>query len=319
MSTRKLLIDTAGRIFEDCCSKESLDDAERGSFPEDLWQLLRDNGLHQLAMRDSGVDLGDAFALIKHSGRFAVPLPILELTMANRWLGGSDRFVSIGVVDGSRIVGVPWGRRADSVLGVRADGPMLLVDAKRASWTNSTNPAGEARDTVSAAGATEIADSEQAWEVMALGRALLMAGCLERVLELSVRYVNERKQFGRTLAKFQAIQHSLAIMAAEVAASSCAADAAAAALDAGGRDRFALAVAAAKARVGEACGAVAEIAHQVHGAIGFTHEHQLHHFTRRLWSWRDEYGSEPYWQRRLGRHISARGADRVWDFVTRGT
>jgi len=319
MSTRQLLIDTAGRIFEDHCSKESLDDAERGSFPDALWQRLRDNGLHQVAMRDSGADLGDAFALVEHCGRFAVPVPVLELTMANRWLGDCDRFVSIGVVHEKRIVDVPWGRRADSVLGVRADGPMLLVDAKGAEWIHSTNPAGEARDAVSTEGATEIADDEGAWEVMALGRALLMAGCLERVLELSVRYVNEREQFGRPLAKFQAIQHSLAIMAAEVAASSCAADTAVAALDSGDRDRFALAVAVAKARVGEACGAVPEIAHQVHGAIGFTHEHQLHHFTRRLWSWRDEYGSEAYWQGRLGRHLSGRGADQVWDFVTRGT
>ena len=79
----------------------------------------------------------------------------------------------------------------------------------------------------------------------------------------------------------------------QVAAALRATDAAIAALD---TPRFAVQVAVAKARVGEAAGIASEIAHQVHGAMGFTHEHQLHHFTRRLLAWRDEYGRENYWQ-----------------------
>jgi acyl-CoA dehydrogenase len=61
-----------------------------------------------------------------------------------------------------------------------------------------------------------------------------------------------------------------------------------------------------------------EIAHQVHGAMGFTHEHQLHHFTRRLWAWRDEHGSEAVWQARLGEHLCELGADQVWSFIAAG-
>ncbi|MFP6834824.1 MAG: acyl-CoA dehydrogenase family protein, partial [Pseudomonadales bacterium] len=103
---------------------------------------------------------------------------------------------------------------------------------------------------------------------------------------------------------------------AEVAAAVRSADAA---VDAIGNERFSLEVAAAKARVGEATGICAEIAHQVHGAMGFTHEHQLHHFTRRAWAWRDEFGSETYWRRRLGEHVAGLGADSVWNFLaTRG-
>ena len=83
--------------------------------------------------------------------------------------------------------------------------------------------------------------------------------------------------------------------------------------------RFALEVAAAKSRVGEAVGVVVQIAHQVHGAIGYAHEHQLQHFTRRLWAWRDEYGNEFAWQQRLGQELCLRGADGLWDFLaTRG-
>jgi acyl-CoA dehydrogenase len=54
-------------------------------------------------------------------------------------------------------------------------------------------------------------------------------------------------------------------------------------------------------RAGQAAGIVAVNAHQVHGAIGFTEEHELHRYTLRLWSWRDEFGSERAWQERLGR------------------
>ena len=87
-----------------------------------------------------------------------------------------------------------------------------------------------------------------------------------------------------------------------------------------GTDRFIAEVAASKARVGEAVGIVAEQVHQVHGAMGFTHEHRLHHFTRRLWAWRDEWGNETYWQRVLGARIAGLfGADQAWGYIaTRG-
>ena len=57
-------------------------------------------------------------------------------------------------------------------------------------------------------------------------------------------------------------------------------------------------------RVGEAAGTGAAIAHQVHGAMGFTYEHTLHHATRRLWAWREEFGNETYWAMRLGRMVA---------------
>src|SRR3546814_1067112 len=61
---------------------------------------------------------------------------------------------------------------------------------------------------------------------------------------------------------------------------------------------------------------VASIAHQVHGAIGFTYEHALHFATRRLWSWRAEFGAESHWAELLGRAAIRRGADRLWPDLT---
>jgi acyl-CoA dehydrogenase len=92
--------------------------------------------------------------------------------------------------------------------------------------------------------------------------------------------------------------------------------AAAAAFRAAERGDPAFEAAAAKIRVGEAAGVGAGIAHQSHGAIGFTYEHHLHFVTRRLWSWRAEFGGEGEWSERLGRQACARGADQLWADVT---
>ena len=143
-------------------------------------------------------------------------------------------------------------------------------------------------------------------------------GAMEFVKEATLGYLRDRKQFGVPIGKFQAIQHGLAQLAGEAAAAGAAADAAAEAIArTGGLGEGALAeVAAAKTRVGEAATTGAAIAHQTHGAMGFTYEHTLHHATRRLWAWRDEYGNETYWATMLGRLVAAKGADNLWPFVT---
>jgi acyl-CoA dehydrogenase len=136
-----------------------------------------------------------------------------------------------------------------------------------------------------------------------------MAGALAGMLQQSVRYVTERRQFGRPIGAFQAIQHALAVLAGHAAAAGIASEHAFRAADRGEPE---LEVAAAKIRVGEAAGIAAGIAHQVHGAIGFTYEHSLHFWTRRLWSWRAEFGSESRWAAELGRAVVGRGADALW-------
>ena len=75
-------------------------------------------------------------------------------------------------------------------------------------------------------------------------------------------------------------------------------------------------VACAKIVAGEAAGLAAAVSHQVHGAIGFTYEHALHFSTRRLWSWRPEFGSEAVWAEELGRRTAARGPEALWTDLT---
>ena len=313
-TTRALLLDTAERMFADHCDKALLDAAEEGVFPDELLSLLLEGGFQQLAMAGSGVALADALAVLGPAGRFALPLPLAEMLLGNRWLDRDADFVSIGVGDASGAWQVPWGRRAEVVIAVAPEGSAWVL--RDLDVEEGRNLAGEPRDRVLAGEAETLNCDADPFALLALSRAVLMSGALQQALALSLRYVTEREQFGRPIARFQAIQHYLAEMAGQTAAAARAADAGIASI---GSERFVLEVAVAKARIGEASGIVAGLAQQVHGAMGFTHEHQLHHTTRRLWAWRDEYGSEQHWQRRLGDHLAdlvgRDGTDALWSFI----
>lgn len=316
MDTSQLIIDTAEKIFTDHCDKNLWDATEQGAFPSDLWQQLVENGFHQLGSANSGTETKDLFAFLKVCGRYAAPLPMAEILLANRWLVASapaQGFASIGTQAGDSLVQVAWGRQGTPVLGVEAGSHEVSVFDAATLQQQGANLAGEPRDTMVAGAVSQRIELEDLpYAQMALARTNLMAGCLQAVLDLGLQFAAERSQFGRSISKFQAIQHSLAVVGTEVAASQRAADAG---VDAIGTDRFEQEVAAAKARVGEAVGIVAEQVHQVHGAMGYTYEHRLHHFTRRLWAWRDEWGNEFYWQAKLGRHLASLGADRVWGYI----
>jgi alkylation response protein AidB-like acyl-CoA dehydrogenase len=126
--------------------------------------------------------------------------------------------------------------------------------------------------------------------------AAQMAGAMQRVLEMTLQFANDRQQFGRPLGKFQAIQHQLAVMAEQVLAARMAAQI-------GCSAPATMNAAIAKARASEAAVEVAALAHSIHGAMGFTTDHDLQLFTRRLHAWRLQAGSESYWHEVLGLEV----------------
>jgi acyl-CoA dehydrogenase len=214
-----------------------------------------------------------------------------------------------------------------------ADGPdgemaVALDGTGGCELSPGRNMAGEPRDTLSFTGLRIAGDAvaptgdgvdrAALYRRGALARAVLMAGAMERALETAVGYAGERKQFGRPIAKFQAVQQQLAVMAGQVAAAGAAADAGVEALSLGDPVMQEFQIAIAKTRVGDAATMASEIAHQVHGAIGFTKEYSLQLSTRRLWSWRDEFGGEVEWAAKVGAFICARGADALWPTLTDG-
>ena len=315
MSDEKLLVDSASKIFSDHCDKSILDGSEIGSYATDLDSTLAANGFFELARRDSGFSLESAFLLLREAGKYAVPIPMAEILLGARWINQDVR-ASVGVVLDKKIIGVPWASKAEIIIGVE-DGKEEAYKVIDKKVVSGKNIAGESREEVLLDGPVALdMGGDFGYELLALARVAQTVGALERILDLTLSYANEREQFGRPIAKFQAIQHNLAILAGEVAAAVRAGDAGIAALS---TPRQRLEIASSKARVNEAAGVVVEIAHQVHGAMGFTHEHQLHHFTRRAWAWREEFGNEIYWRQELGQHIAGLGPDGVWPFIaTRG-
>ncbi|MGW5106229.1 acyl-CoA dehydrogenase family protein [Nocardia sp. NPDC004123] len=147
----------------------------------------------------------------------------------------------------------------------------------------------------------------------ALAYAVAMAATAGAVRDRTLRYAAERIQFGRPLAKFQAIQQRLAGLSARAALMGAAAAAAAETVDGASLQRRA-AIAAAKVVTSVSAREVAAAAHQIHGAIGFTAEHSLGRFTTALWGWRERHGSEEYWSGVLAGQILDEGAD-LWDVV----
>jgi acyl-CoA dehydrogenase len=272
---------------------------------------------------------------VKLAGRFAVPLPIGETAIGNALLASAGLPVSDGPIglipqtDGIRferrgdqwhatgtVEGVPWGRHAASLV-VECDDMIASITSGFSLVTNGSNLAGMPRDTLRIDGPAQVATAPHIsiFEAGALIRALQMAGALETLVELTVQHTSERVQFGKPLAGFQAVQHSLARLSGEAAAGSAAADLAADAY-ASASPHFPTALAAARARIGEAAGVAAGLAHQLHGAIGFTEEHRLHRFTTALWSWRDEFGTQAWWTRRLGALALEQSRADYWPFVT---
>jgi acyl-CoA dehydrogenase len=339
-----ILADTVNRLFTDLVTQELRESAEKGQWPAKLWHAVEENGLTLPQVPEArgggGGTWEDAYIVVNAAGRFAVPLPMAE-TMVAAWLlaqAGLDvplGPLTVAPVHGTdqlslephgaswRLSGVatrvPWGRAAGHVVVV-ADDVVALVAAGSARVEPDVNLALEPRDTLVWSGSPVIA-AAPAGRLPggvtrlygALVRSAQMAGGLEYLLAQTVRYVSERKQFGRPIGSFQAIQHQLALLAGHTAAAGIAA---ASGFRAADRGDAGFEIAVAKVRAGEASGLGAGIAHQCHGAIGFTYEHSLHFVTRRLWSWRAEFGGESHWAAEIGRRAAERGADALWSDLT---
>jgi acyl-CoA dehydrogenase len=323
---QSMLLETADRLFGDLA-------AARPAFPE-LWEAVAENGFPALLVGEEaggfGGDWVDAAAVLRLAGYHALPAPLAEAMIASRiaayaGLPASDGLCSVaalndGQFDGGRFSGtlrsVPWGRAADSIVTVVKDRLIRLRRADAVAVIAGEDPADDPRDRlVFERASAEEADAEvDLFAAGALARAAMMAGALDAALARSVAYVNERVQFGRPIGKFQAVQQSLAVFAEEAGAVNCAVQAAARATDAGDAG---FEIAAAKLRANMAASVGAATAHQVHGAIGFTQEYDLHRWTRRLIGWASEFGSERYWADWLGGAIAVNGPDAFWSELTR--
>ncbi len=345
-----IVAETAEKIFADLADAQTINRDKKGGWKAPLWQALTEAGLPLSWVPEecggSGASLAEGFSVLSAAGRFAVAVPLAE-TMLAGWLlsqakitspegamtvapaGPKDR-LTLGA-DGTlcgRARGIPFAGDARHI-AVLAQGTgglsIALVEAGACRIEAGLNLGGDGSDTVTFTNVPPVAikpapngfDHTALMLMGGVARSLQIAGALESMLDISVRYAGERVAFEKKISKFQAVQHNLAKLAGESAAALAAATSAADTIancktfD----DAVFLEAASAKIRCSEAAEKGSAIAHQVHGAIGFTIEHILHRYSLRALAWRDDFGSESYWAVELGKMVAARGADELWPLV----
>lgn len=328
----QILTETAERLLADHAGKETVKAAEDGQWPEALWAALEENGLTQplVPEQQGGIGAGweDAFVIALAAGRHRAPVPLPETIAAGWLLAAAGMPVPAGPIAlADDLDAVAWGAAAPHAVAAEMQGgswQVQLLTRDGADAAADRSLAGEPRDRMRYGGAVTTgalplaAGNDAVSPLRLLGaamRAAQIAGAAGRAIEFAVEHAMTRRQFGRPIAKFQAIQQTLARAAAHGAEARMAAHVAFRALEDGDLMCAEFAVASAKVVASEAADIITDAVHQVHGAIGFTEEHELHFTTRRMWSWQAEFGSGGFWAERLGRAVLARGAANLWPDV----
>jgi acyl-CoA dehydrogenase len=341
-------VEIADRLFRNLSTPARLSEAEKGDLDAGAWAQVHDSGLALALVPESaggfGLAVVEALEIVRIAGEHLLPLPLSE-TMCATWALGAfglaipEGALSIAPASGHgdlrltrergrwRISGiahrVPWGRHANAIAAsaISDEGLRIAcVSAAKFSIEPGVNLAMEPRDTLSVDAFLDedcvtgtVGGIDPLRAAGAVMRSLQMAGALGRICDMTIQFAQDRVQFGKSLSKFQVIQHNIAVLATQAAAAGSAASLGA---DSFNVDFRVEGVASAKARTGEAASIAAPIAHQIHGAMGFTYEHPLHFATRRLMAWREEFGSEREWQALLGARVRAGGADGAWAFLS---
>ncbi|WP_136620271.1 MULTISPECIES: acyl-CoA dehydrogenase family protein [Mesorhizobium] len=270
-------------------------------------------------------------------GWHAAPLPIVEVLLipslssaSEAWMAGQLTLASTpglelsgGAISGKAIEAPVIGE-SSIILAIATDAKghswLVEIDAMPAEKIRALSGEPWLRLDASAARVRAKRPCPVEPDTVAVRGALLtsaaMMGAMTRILEIAIEYANIRKQFGKPLGKFQAVQHMIAEAASEYAAAQAALAAAIEAED-GGKSRPLL-WQSAKAQAGRAATVVSAVGHQVLGAIGFTEEHVLHHYSKRLWTWRDEWGRQTVCEAAIGRAACA-DEHGLWSHVVDNT
>jgi acyl-CoA dehydrogenase len=342
VSVDPVLLETVERLLSDVCPFDEIGRSEGDGWSKSTWAALADSGLAWVGIDEqaggSGGSLADLAAIVSAVGRHAAPVPLAETAMLGGWLLASaglpipagpltaiERASITTTSNGRRLLaldaGAAWARCAERIVGCVPvdDGSLVFsLDPAQLSIVAGANLAGEARDHVRAS--LDLTDVEHAVVQIAdlavelrargaLSRVVMAAGALATMSQTTVDYTNARRQFGKPVSTFQAVQQHLVTAAQSAVRAQMAADVAVRALAAGSPG---IEIAAARIVTDDAIALGTRAAHQAHGAMGVTREYPLHQLTRRLWSWRHEWGTTREWRRRLGAAALATPSDRLF-------
>jgi len=314
-----LLFESIHRFVAGCSTPTVVREVERGQGAAALWAEVESSGYAELLVAEcnGGASLGlrEVFALWLACGRHALPVPLA----ATAWVRAALAQAGVAAPSGPltlaahchrdtqgawRCQNVPFGAMADWVLVSDAQASALLPVAGGERRPTGVHGSLQAHLSWTARpdGALALPGPVDLLHAGALMTATLMAGAMQRVLEATLSYANDRAQFGKAIGKFQAVQQQLSVMAEQVFAARMAAEIG---CTGEGIAPHPLRAAVAKARATEAAEKVVAIAHAVHGAIGVTAEYDLQLLTRRLQEWRADFGSQAYWHAQLGQALVA--------------
>lgn len=311
------LLDPFLRLLADAVSPDAVRAVEAGGGREDMWQAFEDSGfldaLVPEAAGGAGLSLADVAPLLMALGAHAVPLPVAETMVARALLANAGREVPRGAIalgsDGAALP-VPFGAVADYVLAEK--GGVLRLAAITAHETTGVMGDLAAYLTLAESGVDLPVPEAGLSCLMAVLHAAAIAGAADRLLTMTVAYANDRVQFGKPIAKQQALQQQMALMAELAVAARLAAQIGCAA----GLSPGVQAAATAKQVASVAAADIAAIAHGVHGAIGISAEYDLQLLTRRLHASRLSAGGQSFWAAQLGRmQLADEGS--TLDFIRR--
>jgi acyl-CoA dehydrogenase len=324
-----LLADSASHLFTDCCTPQQVRFIEAGGSADAMWKTILDAGFADALSPESaggaGMSLSEALPLLLACGRFALPLPLAQTMVVRAFLAEAGKVAPDGPITITRadpvVAGIgitcsatPYGRVAHWALVERAT-EVLLLPIDSAHRTHSGGYGSLDADLHWADLPSDAIRLPASVDWRAVGACLYaaqMAGAMERLFAMTVTFANDRVQFGRPIAKFQAIQQQVSILAEQVTAAGMAAQF--------GTDSphwipVRLAAAVAKSRTSEAVASVTAIAHAVHGAMGIAAEFDLQLYTRRLHEWRRCCGTESWWNREIGTALVKDGSKSTLAFM----
>lgn len=303
-------------VYTDHCTPDHVQAAETGALPghdDALWQRLVELGALEMAQPDQdGVTLLELALVAEQHGRFLAPTPMIEAQVATRLLvrvGAyeENRLPTLAVrpITNGRAELVPAGAVADDAVVLDGDRLLLVpLEGRRTAVANLANlpladvEVGDGRVLATGPEATALFEhGVDEWRVLT---AAALAGLSQRVLEIGVAYVKERKAFGQPVGQFQAVQHRLADRATESDGAELLARKAAwsAQLE---PDRFRVLAAMALAFSAETAIATSHDALHFHGGYGFMLEYAAQLYYRRARSWAAVLESPSEGYRRVSR------------------
>lgn len=342
-----ILKESFEKILSDSCDKDLLEKSERNGVPDSLLKALEEFGVFLIGIDEdeggSGFEKKNGLDLAIIAGKYALPLPFTAMLLSN-WVAYREKLDSKGTVScgplnqrikigsGNEVVNGTIENMYGYIKGndilvlatnEQGEDYLVLLDTSQVDFKVKHNLAGEPvySFTLINHSPTLVKSIESCVVRYYFGLQLLLnlavaTGALEKIFELTTEHANTRVQFGKQIGSFQMNKNNISIMAesvkqAQVMTLNCIAAIKDEKLD--NQGYFELMVA--QLKVCESITTATPIAHQIHAAMGYTQEHILHYYTRKLWSLREEYKSETYWSNEISRFVLEQEKS-LWELVT---